>query len=340
MAVGVKLHDELNYGMKECPAAEPVSQSIDIQAGVTMEKKELSVIEQLAEIYPQLYLDPDSADIEEYKACVRKGERPAECGLSHFVMDERDCAEDIDTPAGVAKVITLHNRHDFEIFVRIMLAAKEGPDKKVPQTMGASTIVAFNWPRINAHREAFLEEQRAVGVPEPDWSAEFKRFTSVRENYQDLLIVLSCGPYSNVDADRVNELLTEAGHEGISDDAWRELSGKIRKYHELTHFVCRKLYPDKIEVVWDELVADAVGIYGAFGGFRKDLEELFLGISGCRYTGGRLENYTEESTDLDELVAWADSVLGEFEMMISRVHGSDVFGIMKLLEDSWDRMHR
>ena len=93
-------------------------------------------------------------------------------------------------------------------------------------------------------------------------------------------------------------------------------------------------------MIWDELVADAVGIYGAFGGFRKDLEELFLGISGCRYTGGRLENYTEESTDLDELVAWADSVLGEFEMMISRVHGSDVFGIMKLLEDSWDRMHR
>lgn len=41
MAVGVKLHDELNYGMKECPAAEPVSQSIDIQAGVTMEKKDL-----------------------------------------------------------------------------------------------------------------------------------------------------------------------------------------------------------------------------------------------------------------------------------------------------------
>lgn len=300
----------------------------------------MNIIEQLAEIYPQLYLDPDKADIEEYKACVRKGERPAECGLSHFVMDARDSAEDVDTPAGTAQVITLHNRHDFETFVRIMMAAKEGPEKKVPQTQGASTFVAFNWPRINAHREAFLEEQRAAGVADPDWSAEFRRFTSVRENYQDLLIVLSCGPYSNVTADLVNRLQTEAGREVLSDDDWREASGNIRKYHELTHFVCRKLYPDKIDEIWDELVADAVGIYGAFGEFRKDLEELFLGISGGRYTGGRLENYTEEGADLDELAAWTDSVLSEFGMMISQTHGADVFGIMKLLEDSMDRLRR
>lgn len=37
-------------------------------------------------------------------------------------MDERDCVEMTGTPAGTAKVITLHNRHDFETFVRCMMA--------------------------------------------------------------------------------------------------------------------------------------------------------------------------------------------------------------------------
>ena len=307
-----------------------------------------TVIERLAGIYPQLYLDPDKADIEEYKACVRKGERPAECSLSHFVTDERDCAETVETPAGTAEVITLYNRHDFEVFVRCMMAARKGPLDQIPATMGAATIVAFNWPKINAHRKAFMEEQRDAGVLFPDWNAEFKRFTAVKANYQDLLIVLSRGPYSNVTAAQVSECLTADGRSPVSEDEWIRMSGDIRKYHELTHFVCRNLYPDKIDEIWDELVADAVGIYGAFGEYSRDLEELFLGITDGKYTGGRLENYTAEGTDLDELSAHIDTVLREFEAMISsagtagsgdgHVTDKDIFDCMLMLEDTYDRL--
>ena len=295
------------------------------------------VIEELAEVYPQLYLDPDTADIKEYKACVLAGARPQECGLAHFVMDERDEAETVGTPAGIAKVITLHDRHDFEVFVRCMMAAKNGPLEPVPETMGASTMVAFNWPRINAHREVFLEEQMAAGVTEPDWSAEFKRFTSVKENYQDLLIVLSCGPYSNVTLDRVNEVLTAFGRDSLSDDEWGEKSGMIRKYHELTHFVCRKLHPDKIDVIRDEIIADAVGIYGAFGEYGecgRELEELFLGIKDGKYTDGRLGNYTDEGADMDELAGRINAVLREFVPMISGLPDSSIFDIMTVLESA------
>ena len=35
---------------------------------------------------------------------------------------------------------------------------------------------------------------------------------------KDLLIVLSCGPYSNVSADQVNEILTAAGRKALSDE--------------------------------------------------------------------------------------------------------------------------
>ena len=288
-----------------------------------------SPIAELAETYPQLYLDPDRCSIDEYKAAVLSGDRPLNEGLSHFACDGRDRAERIATPAGEALVVTLYNRRDFETFVRCMMAAKEGPERAVPATMGASTLTAFNWPRIFAHRDAFMKAQLEAGVEDPDWGAEFRRFTSVKENYIDTFIVLSRGPYSNVSAQAAS---SACGTE-MSEEDWTEKSDAIRKYHELTHFVCRKLYPDMIDAVWDELVADAAGIYAAFGRYDRALEELFLGISDGEYTGGRLENYLKEGEDTDVLAPRVSAVLKEFENIAGQPDRSDVFGFMKSLEN-------
>ena len=288
-----------------------------------------SPVLELAEIYPQLYLDPDSSSIDEYKAAVLSGDRPDKRDLSHFACDARDSAERIMTPAGEALVVTLYNRRDFEIFVRCMMAAKEGPDKAVPATMGASTLTAFNWPRIFAHRDAFMKEQREAGVEDPDWGAEFRRFTSVKENYIDTFIVLSRGPYSNVSA----EAASEASGTDMSGEEWTERSDTIRKYHELTHFVCRKLHPDMIDAVWDEMTADAAGIYAALGRFDRPLEELFLGISDGKYTGGRLENYLKEDEDIDGLAPRVSAVLREFERIAENRSGMEAFDFMLMLEE-------
>lgn len=288
-----------------------------------------SPIAELAETYPQLYLDPDRCSIDEYKAAVLSGDRPRSESLSHFACDGRDTAERIMTPAGEALVVTIFDRRDFETFVRCMMAAKEGPEKPVPATMGASTLTAFNWPRIFARRDAFLKEQREAGVEDPDWGAEFRRFTSVKDNYIDTFIVLSRGPYSNVSA----EAVSSASGIQMSEEEWIEKSGGIRKYHELTHFVCRKLRPDMIDAVWDELVADAAGIYAAFGRFDRKTEELFLGISDGRYIGGRLENYLGEDEDIDALSKRISAVLQEFAATADQSSGSDVFGFMTALED-------
>ena len=79
----------------------------------------------------------------------------------------------------------------------------------------------------------------------------------------------------------------------VSEDG-KISTSDIRKYHECTHFVCRRLYREKKDPVWDELVADAVGLYAAFGKYDISLAELFLGIKDGRYTGGRLENYLDK----------------------------------------------
>ena len=238
-----------------------------------------NVFASLAADYPLLYLNPDTDDQEAYRRVVLRGEAPETESLAHYRGSEFDRLETVDTPAGPVRVATLGDRHDFELVMRGLMAAKSGPLAPIPESQGAAMLTVFNWPRIHAHLAAFpLEEQ----------NAEFKRFTAVKENYTDMLIVLSRGPYSHVGAAAV----------GCSEAEWLDLSDTIRRNHELTHVICRRVYPNDVDAVRDELIADAVGLYAAYGRFDPELEKLFLGIRDGQYVGGRLENYTGEAQAL------------------------------------------
>lgn len=234
-----------------------------------------SVFSVLAEDYPLLYLNPDEDDTEDYRRVVLRGEEPGRKSLGHYRGSAADRLEETDTPAGRVRVVTLGDRGDFERVIRGLMAAKEGPAAKVPESQGAAMLYVFNWGRIHAHLAAFPPEKQ---------DEEFRRFISVKPNYLDTLVVLSRGPYSHVSAETA----------GFAEEAWLEYSDTIRRYHELTHVICRRLYPEDIDPLRDELIADAVGLTAAFGRFDPDMEKRFLGISGERYTGGRLGNYTEE----------------------------------------------
>ncbi len=281
--------------------------------------KDKTIIEDLAEVYPQLYLDPDREEKEAYRAVVLQGEMPESQSLAHFQQSLMDNAENVDTPAGAVQVVSLRNRRDYEVFVRCMMAAKEGPRASIPATQGASTLITFNWPRIREHKKAYMEEQRAAGNLSPDWNAEFQRFTSVRENFMDMLVVLSCGPYSGLTAEQV----------GQPEETWTQTSLAIRKYHELTHVICRKQYPDQIEAVWDELVADAIGIYGALGRYDAPLEKRFLGISDGHYIGGRLENYTDSAPALAGMIS---RTLDRFVQIFEEHPGAGTFEMIPILQ--------
>ena len=242
-----------------------------------------SVLAHLASEYPQLYLNPDTDSQEAYRRVVLQGEEPENKSLNHYQGDPGDREELMETPAGSVRVVTLGNRQDFELALRSLMAAKDGPLVPIPESQGAAMLTVFNWPRIHAHLALYPEEERA---------AEFKRFTAVRENYVDMLVLLSRGPYSRVDAAAVGE----------TEEEWLGHSDTIRRYHELTHVICRRLYPGDVAPVRDELVADAVGLTAAYGCFDPETEKLFLGIRDGRYVGGRLGNYTDAPESLTEAV--------------------------------------
>ncbi len=238
-------------------------------------------LEQLAERFPQLYIPPaeGASQGELYRAVTRRGERHTG-SLRHFIGSEEDSLTTEHTPAGEAEILFLKNRVDFECCCRIM--AHRCEPVTIPETMGATYIGGINdWSRIHAHMEAYCANGGT------DYNGEFARFTAVRENYKTALIILSEGAYSGLPAEKTPYAAEE----------WLRLSREIRKYHELTHFVCRRLLPDKKYPVWDELLADHLGLLLAVGVYDKTLALAFLGIENGRYTGGRLKNYLDAQPD-------------------------------------------
>ena len=134
--------------------------------------------------------------------------------------------------------------------------------------------------------------------------------------------MLSTGPYSAVQ---------------VSDPDWLQKSQVIRKYHECTHFICRNLYPEKTDAVRDELIADAIGIYAAYGRYDANLARLFLGIKDGKYTGGRLENYVSSldslsrEEQLNSLAAGCDRAIEAIRLIFQQHENAAPFELIPAL---------
>lgn len=245
----------------------------------------------------------------EYKDAVLRGKpvfrEPA------FIGSPEDSLTTADTPVGPVDVLYLAVREDFEHALRALAYRCEPVE--IPASVGANTVSGLiNWEKINAHKRSYL---LSGGT---DWSSEFKRFTADKKNYLDTLIILSGGNYSALPAAAVH--LTEQG--------WREKSLTIRKYHELTHFVCRSLYPGNIEPIRDEVIADMMGLVAAFGYYDPTLARQFLGIEGGQFrSGGRLSHYVV-GEGLSDAVTAATNLIEKLASEHICIEGRAIFDLM------------
>ncbi len=232
------------------------------------------IIQDLAKEYPQLYLLPGADAGEPYRNVVKRGQRPKNETVQAFNGGRSDRIFFEQTPAGPARAVYLAFREDFENFLRIMGYRCE--PVQIPPDTGAMMVKGIvNWGKIHRHKEAYTQSGGLA------WKEEFEKFTSIKENYTDTLIVLGKGYYSGVQPQRL----------GLGEEEWLARSWSIRLYHECTHFTFYTLYPGCKHAVLDEVIADAVGIIKTYGEYRVEYARLFLGVENGAYTGGRLENY-------------------------------------------------
>lgn len=238
-------------------------------------KSDSAIVQRLSLRYPQLLLpiEPGMSGTERYRAAALRGKildaDPNSFGSAF------DSYETVQTIAGSVGVWQLGERADFVRAVQALVYRCE--PVPVPEAVGAQYIGGLaNWEKIRAHRAQFF----AGGGR--DWGAELHRFTADKANYTDSLILLSSGFYSNVPPQELS----------LPEQQWREASCRIRKYHELTHFIYRKAYPGDVDVVRDEVLADCMGLLAAFGSYSPALARRFLGIrEGTLLPDARLRHY-------------------------------------------------
>lgn len=125
-------------------------------------------------------------------------------------------------------------------------------------------------------------------------------------------IVLSEKPYSNVPAQWM----------GLDGEEWRQRSMILRREHECAHYYTCRYYGLSRDHLHDELMADFLGIYAAFGRYEARWFKHFMGVDETPASpGGRLTLYTAglspkvkeavgEAARLcaDALEAWSRSV--------------------------------
>ena len=102
--------------------------------------------------------------------------------------------------------------------------------------------------RILEHRRRW--EAEGGDRSDTGWREEFRRLVPHKELYQDRLLILSDGPYSNV----------KAGEMGLTEQEWRRTSTTIRLEHECTHYFTLRVFGSMRNNLLDELIADYAGI--------------------------------------------------------------------------------
>jgi hypothetical protein len=226
------------------------------------------------------------SETKEYRAAIRKGKLPHKSAIAiplTFTEPEKLQIQLYQTLAGTIPVLIAGNREDFVILVQAL--TKRNEPQPIPNSIGACTISGYNnWNRINQYKEQWSVQQYKYS--ETDWEAEFKHLISRKELYQDRLILLDTGPYSNVTASNL----------GLTEAKWQQLSIKIRLEHEFTHYFTRRFFGSMRNNMIDELIADYRGIVAALGYYRSDWFLHFIGLESfpAYRKGARLENYRGE----------------------------------------------
>jgi hypothetical protein len=110
------------------------------------------------------------------------------------------------------------------------------------------------------------------------------------------LILLHEAPYGSVDALHVPG--------GLDDQNWLAASTTLRLEHELTHLATKRLVGQMRLNLFDELVADCMGMVAALGRFDAQLFARCLGIPESRkpIADGRWRCYTHELNHADLVV--------------------------------------
>ncbi len=292
-----------------------------------------SVIEKMAYRYNQLYLTPEKGISETgtYYDIVHNGKTPPEIiqkihdNNLGFTCSDKDKLICEITPAGKIEIIFFAEQSDFDRFIQIM-AFKGEPAPISPQTESVEITGITNWRKIENHMNDYI----ISGGDYLSWKEELKRFTDNKKNYQDSVIIIKDCDYCGITAKEA----------GFSEEEWNDISLKIRIYNACTRYTFRHMYKRKTNIIWDEAVADCIGLLFALNKYDTGLAKKFFGISKKGYSGkGKLETIcTEIDDDIDKTAGKTGLLIDRINMFVNALMFSginDYYEILCRLEEKY-----
>ncbi len=202
---------------------------------------------------------------DEYRLAVRKGQWVATDGW--LKAPEALRIEICSGFWGSIPVLFTPERSDFEYLVRALTLRNE--PAPISASMGACLAFGYNnWDKIRRLQSIGQKIEDII----PD-----------KALYQDSIVIIGSGPYSGVSASAM----------GMDDDQWLAASHLIRLEHECTHYFTRRVFGRMSNPMFDELIADFMGILAVNGTFRAKWLLIFFGLEGYPVfrSDGRLSNY-------------------------------------------------
>ena len=279
--------------------------------------KGAAALQALAQRFPQLYVAPAEGVQHAHRLASGRGMAPEGASLAHFEGSPLDELREVRTPAGPVEVLFLERRGDFETFLQIV-GHKSSPEP-IARTVGAITYRGLaDWGKVARAHESYL----ASGGD--DWRSEFDCLAKEPGAFRSEIVVVSEGPYSNV----------AASETPYAPDGWLRVSREIRLHHECAHVVCRRVMPDDVLPVWDEVTADVVGLLVATGRYDAALASRFLGVTASGFAGGRLEEYLndDQATRIDEIAVEVRDACMRIEEMCAAAEAADPFAFLLALK--------
>jgi hypothetical protein len=239
---------------------------------------------------PQLNVPirPGISTTPAYAAVARQGQPFDAAGFGERLRIASPAALRLEVhehPAGALPVLVTPDRADFETLVRAFASRSE--PEPIAAAVNAQMVAGFiNWDRMAGYRSAW-SAQRAAPPTDDEWMEERARIAATEKwRFQDRLIVTCERPYSDVAA---RELPL-----GLDDEAWLKASTVLRVEHEFTHYATKRVLGFMSLNLWDETIADCMGMTRALGTFRGDVFLRFLGLEGFPAVreSGRIHTYS------------------------------------------------
>ena len=210
---------------------------------------------------PQLLIAPrpDAHLSEQYSRLVLRGRRPTDEDIEQApsLVDPEGLRLSIaQQPCGAVPVLDVVHRDDFDLLLRCLAYRCE------PAAMP-----------LSVHAQAI------------DGLIHWGLIREVNRSTRCQLLILHQAPYSSLSLASLPVPLDQ--------QRWIEASQRWRLEHELTHLACQCLLGEMRINLYDELIADALGMLAALDCFDADLFRQGLGLSeeGVLQPGGRAQAY-------------------------------------------------